>query len=84
MRLLHDAAQCQAARGGEQGHKHGHGRKQQRMMYVQADAGAKQHPRGRDDHQTGGQSLKRACNDLFNGEPGNIHRRQQSSISRVN
>ena len=49
-------------------------------MYVQADAGAKQHPRGRDDHQTGGQSLKRACNDLFHGEPGNIHRRQQAIL----
>src|SRR5437899_10678193 len=78
VRLLHAAAEREATGRREKSYENRYEREEQRMGDVEVNTGAKQQPRGRNDHQAGSQRLQRTGDDLLDGEPGDFHGSEQA------
>src|SRR5439155_19371640 len=78
VRLLHAAAEREAASRRKKSHENRYQRKKQRMGNVEVNTGAKQQPRGGNDHEARGQRLQRTGDNLLNGEPGDFHGSEQA------
>src|SRR2546423_1735179 len=78
VRLLHAAAEREATGRREKSHENRYERKEQRMGDVEVNTGAKQQPRGGNDHEARSQRLQRAGDDLLNGQPGDFHGSEQA------
>src|SRR5437660_276916 len=78
VRLLHAAAEREATGRREKSYENRYEREEQRMGDVEVNTGAKQQPRGRNDHQAGSQRLQRTGDDLLDGGPGDFHGSEQA------